>query len=108
MERLRATEDTLPDNEAEDAALREELKAREQEVSDLREEVARLKDQSVSGAGQFAVGRIATPPPFVVVCCHASMCIHPSFTVPRNCRIQQRSIAFALVVISRPGHCRAL
>ena len=67
LQRLRAAEEPEIADEAEIAELREELQSREHEVAELRDQVARLRDQP-HPERRITVGtstRLLTPPPYV-------------------------------------------
>ena len=81
MQRLREAERALPIDGEEDTALREELQSREQEVISLRDEVARLKEQSTSDA-RVTMTRLPTPPSCVLVCCLINTCSKRQPTAP--------------------------
>ena len=71
------------DNESSDqenaTAVLEELAQREQEIKQLRDEIARLKERNEPDGRRVAVGtsmRLLTPPPFVLVTRHRYILAH--------------------------------
>ncbi|EJF57819.1 hypothetical protein DICSQDRAFT_157138 [Dichomitus squalens LYAD-421 SS1] len=66
LQQLEESEEADSAEQEDVVALREELKLREQEVDELRDEVARLKTQSEHDARRVTIGtsmRLVTPPP---------------------------------------------